>query len=451
LRRAWLGCLLPCAAAAWRPIPCAASVQEEGQKNPSIESLFLDFSKTQLGSLSKNEAKKKYLYTIQLEKSRMMRRLLTTIYENAYELYRQGDFDGSRELTAKILAMDPAFQDAAILYRASIELHGAPAPRASERRLVEDRFQDGMTLYRQGRLVEASDRWEEAVKLSPGNLKARYWLKKVRGELAEEHFRRGQKAYQMHRLREALDQWYSALVLNPKYPQLVGTISKIEAELRRQEANDKLQEALNLYGQGQSDSAIKLLDEVLQIEPGEVKAQKLINEIRLEIANQRVAEGRTRYKERQYKTAIECWNKAIDFGYDPRKANLLIARAKEQMLKEAQERRRKAEEAERRKKEDEQRQQEEEERKKKEAEAASQQKQLDATPPQGEAEPAAAANVEENKRQAVRHWQLGLVAFQKLDYQKARDEWTLCKNFDPTNSDCQAGIQRVDQAQEGGR
>ena len=89
--------------------PCVYATREDPAMTPSLESLFLDYSKTQLGTLSNNDAKKKYLYTIQLEKSRLMHKLLQTIYENAYELYREGDFDGSRELTSKILAMDPAF------------------------------------------------------------------------------------------------------------------------------------------------------------------------------------------------------------------------------------------------------------------------------------------------------------------------------------------------------
>ncbi|MBI5244300.1 MAG: hypothetical protein HY922_11590 [Elusimicrobia bacterium] len=421
---------------------------------PSLESLFLDYTKTQLGSLSKNEAKKKYLYTIQLEKSRMMHKLLRTVYENAYELYREGDFDASRELTAKILSMDPGFQDAAILHRASIELSGAVRPALSERRLVENRFEEGMSLYRQGRLVEAQQRWDEAVKLAPGNLKARYWLRRVRGELSDEHFRRGQKAYQMHRLRDALDQWYAALVLNPKFPQLVSNISRVEAELRRQEANEKLQEALNLYAQGRSDGALKVLDEVLQIEPGEAKAQKLISEIRLEIANQHVAEGRSKYKDRSYRQAIDFWNKAVDYGYDPRKANILIAKAKEQMTREADERRRRIEEERRAKEEAERRAKEEAERKKVEDEAKAQQAaqaRLQATPPAEPEQPQMpSAGSEENKKDGLKHWEQGIAAFMRGDYEKAKEEWLLCKKFDPTNSDCIAGLQRVDNTFGGG-
>ncbi len=442
--------LLAAACLAWA-LPLSAKSEEKG-KSPSLESLFLDFSKTQLGAVSSNEAAKKYLYTVQLEKGKLMHKLLGTIYENAYDLYRQGDFDGARELTGKVLAMDPGFQDAAILHRASIELTGAPRPRISERNLVENRFSEGMALYHQGRLVEASQRWEEAVKLSPGNLKARYWLKKIRGELADEHFRRGQKAYQLHRLRDALDQWYSALVLNPRYPRLVGAITKVEAELRRQEANEKLQEALNHYGQGNVDAALKLLDEVLKIEPGEVKAQKLISEIRLEIANQHVADGRAKYKERQYRRAIELFNKAVEHGYDPRKANHLIAKAKEQMQKDSDDRRRRAEEDKKAAEDAERRKQEEEEetRKRKEAEAQAQanKKKLEANEPPPE-EKAPAQNTDELRRTAQKHWDQGIVAYSKGDIAKARDEWILCKQFDPSHADCAAGLQRIDQTYGG--
>ncbi len=410
------------------------------EPRPTMDSLFLDFSKTKLGPIGKKDAKRKYAYTIQLEKSRLTHNLLRTVYENAYVMYKQGDFDGSRELTAKILRIDPTFQDAAILHRAAIELKGTTRPIISGRRLVERRFEEGLSLYRQGRLIEASRRWEEAVKLAPGNLKARYWLRKVRRELADEHYRRGQKAYRQHRLSDALDQWYAAMVLNPKYPRLIGVISKAEAELRRQHANEKLQNALQLYGQGKTDAALKSLDDVLRIEPGEEKARKLISEIRLEIAKQHVARGRKLYRGRDYALAISRWNKAVEFGYDPRRANVLIARARDQMRKEADERRRRAEEVRRRAEEDARRRAEEDARRKLEEEEK--QKQLVAEPPEVEPEPQVSS--EDGRRRGAVHWQKGIKYFQKAQYDKARDEWILCKQFDPTNTDCATGLQRID-------
>ena len=130
--------------------------------------------------------RQKYIYTIQLEKARVTRKTLKNVYENAFDLYRQGQYEAANELTRKILSIDPGYQDASILNRAALDLRGTTKPMASERRMLEDRFEEGMALYRQGRLVEAAERWEEVSKLSPSNLKSRYWLKKTRVEMAEE-------------------------------------------------------------------------------------------------------------------------------------------------------------------------------------------------------------------------------------------------------------------------
>ncbi|TPW21530.1 MAG: Tetratricopeptide domain-containing protein [Elusimicrobia bacterium] len=432
--------LLLLAAAALPGAPAAAAdakaKDSAADKRPTMESLFLDFSKTQLGPLGSAQAKTKYLYTIQLEKSRLTDKLLRTVYENA----------------GKILSMDPTFQDASILHRAAIELNGTTAPMVSERKLVEDRFEEGLALYRQGRLVEASQRWEETVKLAPGNLKARYWLKKVRGELADEHFRRGQTAYRQHRLRDSLDQWYAALLLNPKYPRLVPAISKAESELRGQEANEKLQRALNLYGQGDTEASLKLLDEILTIEPGQEKATQLIAEIRLEIAKQHVAQGRNLYRDRKYTSAIKEWNRSVEFGYDARRANVLIARARDQMRREAEAKRQAAERKKRAeeqaKADEEQRAKDEEERKKKEAEEAA--KTLDASDTGAASAPVPTGPSEEDKRRAIKHWNEGIKAFQQNNVGEAKDHWTLCKRFDAGNADCGAGLDRLARTYGGG-
>jgi tetratricopeptide (TPR) repeat protein len=464
-------------------------------KGKDTEGLFLDMSKVNLGTITSEEDKKKYIYTIQLEKARITRKTLAGVYDNAFDLYRQGEFEAARELTQRILSIDPTFEDASILQRASGELQGSKRPRISEKKLVDDKFEEGMTLYRQGRLVEASNHWEEAVKLSPTNLKARYWLRKARGELAEEHFLRGQKAYRQHRLREALDQWYSALVLNPRYPKLSSAIAKVEAEAREQESNDKLQTALNLYSQGQADESLKVLDSVLETGPGNVKAQKLITEIRSELSSNHVSEGRRLYESRKYKEAMAEWKAAVAYGYDARAAEQLIARAKEQMRKEDIARREAAERAKER----------EEEAKRLAAERAAKEKadkearekaqkdgtpavtatgqatgttaassggpmapttaggtapttggqQTSATAPPATSQPTAplpgAVVSEENKKSSMQHYLSGVVYFQKGDYSKARDEWSLAKQLDPGNADAQAGLERIEKIYSGGQ
>ncbi len=68
-----------------------------------------------------------------------------------------------------------------------------------------------------------------------------------------------------------------------------------------------------------------------------------------------------------------------------------------------------------------------------------------ATPPPETAEGAAdpAAGGEDPKREAVKHWNSGIIYFQKGDYGKAKEEWEQCKTLDPSNSDCDTGLKRA--------
>lgn len=427
-----------------------------------MESIFLDMSKINLGTISnEDDDRKKYIYTIQLEKSRVMRKTLKGVYDNAFDLYKRGEFEAAREMTGKILAIDPGYEDASMLQRASLELNGSKRPFLSEKKLIEDKFEEGMALYRQGRLVEATARWDESVKLSPTNFKSRYWLRKARGELADEHFRRGQRAYRQHRLRETLDQWYAALVLNPRYPRLVASIAKVEAEAREQDANEKLQAALNLYSQGLIDDALKMLDQVLEAGPGNTKAQKLQAEIRSEMASQHVAQGRQSYEGRRYNDAIGSWKKATAYGYDQKSADQLIARAKEQMRREEAAKKRSEELAKQREEEaklkaEELAKKEAEDKAKREAEEQAAKANAAAGDPGAPAGGAAAsagappaATSEDNKRSSQQHYLSGVIFFQKGDYEKAKNEWSLALQLDPGNSDAKSGLDRIEKLYSG--
>ncbi len=415
------------------------------------DGLFLDMSKLNLGTISSEDDKKKYIYTIQLEKSRVTRKTLKNVYENAFDLYKNGQYEAANDLTRKILSIDPGYADAAILNRATIDLKGSTKPRVSERRLIEERFEEGMALYRQGRLVEAAQRWEECSKLAPSNLKSHYWLRKARTEMAVEHYRKGRQAYRQHRLRETLDQWYAALVLNPRYPRLTVELAKVEAESREQDANEKLQAALNLYSQGLVLESLKMLDSVLESGPGNVKAQKLQAEIRAEVANQHVAEGRRYYESRQYEKAITEWKHAVEYGYDPKAADQLIARAKEQMRREETAKKRSVEVAKARADDAKKQKAEEQtaaaEAKKKEEEEKAKAAAAGRTTqaPAGSTEaPPPAQNAESNKQASQQAYLEGVIYYQKGDYEKARDKWLHAKQLDPGNSDANAGLEKIE-------
>ncbi len=313
---------------------------------------------------------------------------------------------------------------------------------------MDDRFQEGLVLYRDGRLAEAEAKWKEAAQLSPYNLKVRYWLHRVRHELAGIHFERGERAWRQHRLADALDQWYSALVLDPRYPRLVAVITQAEADHRKEVANHRLQEALSLYGQGKIPEALAKLDAVLAQSPGNPRVERLMGELRKEMADQHVDQGRRYYSQRKFPQAISEFKLAVQYGYDPGTADALIAQVLETKRREKEEaaaallarKKRKEEKA----KEESAKAQKQEELKKEELAPAK-------PAPAVAVSTGPAVITQGAKRASEQHYFAGIIAFQKGDYQEARRQWTLAKQMDPSNSDAQAGLERIDQIySEGG-
>ncbi len=420
--------------------------------------LFKGLANTSLGSVSESEERRQFWTTVNIEKMKVQRKMLSVVYDNAFEAYQRGDYEGAQELAAKVLAMDPANEDAQLLKTAASQLKGAPARAAGERQMIDDRFKAGLSLYEDRRLVEAQRKFEEIVKLNPSNLKARYWLKRIQRELAEEHGARGEDAYRERRLQEALDQWYAALLLYPGYPGLQDRIAKAEAELREEQANKKMEGALQLYSQGRLNEALQSLSEVLQVTPGDSKASRLLAEVKGEIASQHLANGDKLYNARKFTAAMDEWRQAQKFGYDPRLAEARVARAREMMRREDENVKRRAEMAKRRREEaaaaaaEEARRKEEEERKRAEEEAKKKEKPEEAPAkepaqikPVDEQTPEQKARAqEENRRNAQQHYLNGVVSFQQKQYDKAKYEWTLCKDLDPSNLDCDSGLRRID-------
>ncbi len=430
--------------------PCspAAAQQPPPQAPRSEESLFLDLRKTGLDSMSDVEEKKKFLETVKLEKAKIQDAMLEDIYENAFDYYRSGKYEDAKDLATKILSIDPNFKDAQMLLDASNQLRGSARPAMSERLMIEDRFKDALSYYNEGRIIEAHDKMEEVVKLSPNNIKAKYWLSRMNEDLNDYYFQRGMDAYKQNNLKSALDNLYSALLIKPRDGRTVEWVSRIEDELRQQKANDRLKEALEFYAQGNLTQAYAGLQRALEVQPGDSKAAKLLAEVRQEIENGFVDSGRKLYGQRKYTDAIAEWDKAKPYADDMPYIDRLIKRANQQMKLEAAEKKRRAEEAARRAKEEADRRAAEEAAREKAAEEA---KQSGMALQQQAEEQKPAAVTQEDKVAARQHYLNGLKFFQDSSYDKARDEWTIAKQLDPSNPDVQAGLKRIEQILAGGQ
>jgi tetratricopeptide (TPR) repeat protein len=424
--------------------PAAFSAQA---KVKSEESLFLDLQKTGLGSMNELEEKKRFIETIKLEKAKIQSKMLISVYENAFDYYRAGNYEDARDLANKILAIDPNFDDAVLLLEASNQLRGALRPGISEKLMLEDRFKSALSLYNEGRVVDAHKKMEEVVKLSPNNIKAKYWLAKMKDDLRDYYFQKGDEAYGRRELKNALDQLYKALLIRPRDAGIVDYITRVENELRQETANEKLKTALEYYAQGKLRDAYEGLKRVLEVQPGDSKANKLLAEVKSEMEQGYIARGKKFYGERKYTDAIGEWTTAKPYTANLSYLDMLIARAREQMRLEADDKRRRAEEAATRARDEEERRKKEEEERKKAEEDAK--RKGTAVVTEGPIQMKGPS--EENRMASVQHYLEGMKYFQNSNYDKARDEWTIAKQLDPGNTDANSGLKRIDQLQAGGQ
>lgn len=425
---------------------CAPAFAQDKPGMKSEESLFLDLQKTGLGSLSEFEEKKKFLETIKLEKQKIQGTMLNNIYENALDYYHQGNYEDAKDLALKILSIDPNFQDAQMLLEASNQLRGSARPGMSEKLMIEDRFKTALSYYNEGRIIEAHTKMQEVVKLSPNNIKAKYWLARMKDDLKEYYSQKGEEAYKNRDLKESLDNYYNALLIRPKDARTIEWITRIENELRQQKANDTLKGALELYAQGRLRDAYEGLKRALEIQPGDSKAGKLLAEVKSEIENGYLSAGKKFYQARRYTEAIGEWDKAKPYTANMSYLDKLISRAREQMKAEADEKRRRADQAARRAKaEEEARAKEEADRAKAEAEA----KRKGVSVEEVVKKPAGVS--EENRMAGQQHYMEGLKYFQNSNYEKARDEWTITRQLDPGNADAATGLKRIEQILSGGQ
>lgn len=425
---------------------CPPASAQERMKVKSEESLFLDLQKTGLGSLNEFEEKKKFYETIKLEKAKIQEIMLQNVYDNAFEYYRRGNYEDAKGLAAKILAIDPNHADAQMLFEASSQLRGSLRPSFSEKIMLEDRFRTALSLYTEGRIVEAHKKMEEVVKLSPNNIKAKYWYAKMKEDLREYYTQKGVEAYKARNLKTALDNFYSALLIKPKDARNIEWITRIEDELRQEKANDQLKSSLEFYAQGNLKAAYDGLRSALEIQPGDSKANKLLAEVRNEIESGFIAAGKKLYGTRRYTEAIGEWGKARPYSSNLSYLDKLVLRAREQMKLEAAEKQRRADDTARRAREEEARRAKEAEDQKK-AEEEAQRKGVTVEEvvkkPQGISA--------ENRLAAQQHYLEGLKFFQNSNYEKARSEWTITKQLDPDNNDAGAGLKRIEQILAGGQ
>ncbi len=431
------------AAPVLREIPVRQHGKEAG--------MLLDLSKISLGTLNDVEERKQYLSTVQLEKQRIQNYTLRMVYENAYQLYKQGDYQRAQELAQTILSIDPNFTQAQTL--ALQANHMGTYGTVSESQVIEAKFQEALRLYDSGRLVEANQKLDEILTIRPGNSKALSWKKKITADIAAEYVRRGDRAYDSGDYQKALDNWYNALMIRKDDASLVTKISQTENVVRKQQVQEYMEKAMAYYNQGQYVEAYSVFERIIKIQPGDQRVQKYMMQLKDEIYDGYANAGSKAYGVGKYDSAIAYWTKAKKWGSNTAEMDSWIKKArnaKENALRIAQEKKFRSV------------------KRTKDAQGNIVEEIIESTTvttqPEVKPEPTeplpetvgvnetlpelapTTGRVSEEARAASRQKYVeGLDAFTQDDYERARAAWVQAVQLDPGNSDAAIGLQKVEE------
>lgn len=438
------------------------------------EGMLLDLSKISMGTLNDVEEKKQYLSTVQLEKQRIQNYTLRMVYENAYLLYKRGDYQRAQEMAQTILSIDPNFKQAQTLAQQANNM--GTYGTISESQVIEAKFQETIRLYDSGRLVEANDKLNEILTIQPGNSKAQSWKRKIDYEIAKEYTRRGDVAYDEGDYQRALDAWYNALLMRKDDPKLVAKISDTENKLRKQQVADSMKQALEFYNKGQFVESYAVFERITKIQPGDPRVQKYMSQLKNEIAAGYYNAGNKSYNSNRFDQAISYWTNAKKWGADSSTMDGLIKRArnaKENHLRVKQVQAEKAEAAAKKAEEAAQKAEDaaNEALEEEPIETVAVEGNVPGIPNSGAVIPGATGtgtigssvgavglnetlpslggtvnrvSAEASAASRAKYIE-GLDAFNQDDYERARQAWIVAKQLDPGNSDADLGLRKVEE------
>ena len=432
---------------------CALYAQQSGRplrETGKEAGMMLDLQKVSLGTVSSVEQKKQYLSTVQLEKQRIQNFTLRMVYENAYTLYRRGDYQRAMELANVILSIDPSMTKAQTLATEAGRM--ATYGTISEQEIINMKYEEARSLYKSGRLVSAQAKYEEILVLRPYEAEAKDWVRRIDDEIAQQHIRRGFYAYKAGDYNEAINQWYSVLLIKKDDQDLINKIAEVEDKMKREESKRLIAGAMNLYDQGKLITSYREFEKALAVQPGEQQAQKYAMQLKTEIASGYLASGNKAYNNKKFDTAIANWRAAKEWGYNQNDINALIKSA---------------------------------ERAKAQAAAAPKKQPVKVvgpatgttetggtelpeipglpgvelpgaiTIPTGEIPTKILVNqpgtvTEESREASIQRYKTGIFYYNQGNYERAKEEWQAALRLNPENGDAALGLKRIE-AQYAGR
>ena len=300
----------------------ARDVRESGREM----GIMLDLQKISLGTLPSTENKKQYLTTMMLEKQKVLNFTLQNIYENAYSMYKRGDYQRAYEMCITILSIDPNFKQAETLAKMASRM--GTYGTTSETKIINQKYREGLMFYNTARLAEAKRSFQEVLVIKPRHAKANYWMKKTNKEIAKEYERRGNEAFKNENYEESITHWYNALLIREKDSRLVNKIAKSEKIIQKQKINDILTQAVQYYNEGDLVSSHKEFGKALAIQPEDKQILRLSKQVGEEVSKNYFATAENYYSSNHYTKAITNYEYALKWGFDKKIISGKVKQAK---------------------------------------------------------------------------------------------------------------------------
>ena len=136
-------------------------------------------------------------------------------FAEAAELFRQGDYQAAIDAFTRVLAKQPGLREAVEYQKLAY-------------------YNQGLVYMKGESYAEALKVFEQLRKMQPNFKRLTYYMQTAREKLADQHYLAGIRHYKEQKLQEAIEEWDQALALNPK----------LESARRSQERARKLLKSL---------------------------------------------------------------------------------------------------------------------------------------------------------------------------------------------------------------
>lgn len=147
-------------------------------------------------------------------------------------------------------------------------------------------FRDGQHAFLHGEYDESVACFQEAVQRCPDNHEYRMFLHKARLQGALHHLRRGRQLRATGDLDAALQEFSLASILDPSLE--AASQETLLTRQARQRRSD-LEQARALTKDGELEKARRILDDILQVEPGDRQAKALLEEIETQLSSSKLS------------------------------------------------------------------------------------------------------------------------------------------------------------------